>query len=211
MEKTRKTPSRSIGRKLRTQFLAGIFILAPVGATILILVWIFTSIDNILQPLLERIFGHTITGVGFGIAIVLIYITGLIASNVGGKRLIQFGQSLLGKVPIVRPLYTNIRNILDSFTETGQAVFTGVVLVEFPRKGMRAIGFITSEYQDKSGSKLLNIYIPIAPNPASGFFQIVNEDEVIRTSISVSDGMKMVISAGKVSSPEVVASWPAPG
>ncbi len=203
MKYRRKASLAWLGRKFTTQFLAGILVLAPIGATALILIWIFVSIDNILQPLLRLFLGHSITGIGFGIAVALIYVTGLVASNIGGKRLVRYGQSLLSRVPIVRPLYTTLKQILESFSPTGQAGFMQTVLVEFPRKGMRSIGFITNELPSQSGKKLLNIYIPTAPNPVSGFLQVLSEDEVIRTNIPINEAMKMIISAGKISPQEL--------
>ena len=192
-----------LGKKLRKQFLTGALVMVPIGATILILVWIFVTIDNILQPVIMLILGRTVPGVGFGITIVLIYLAGVIASNVGGRRLVHYGESLLARVPVVRQLYTSIKQILESFSAPGKTGFMQVVLVEFPRKGMRTIGFITNESPDKSGKKLLSIFIPTSPNPTSGFLQIVREDEVIRTDIAVDEAMKMVISAGKVSPEEI--------
>jgi len=192
-----------LGKKLRRQFLTGILIVVPIGATILILVWIFTAIDSILQPAIRTVWGYTIPGVGFGITIVLIYLVGIIASNVGGRRLIQYGESLLAKVPVFRPVYSGIKQILESFSAPGKTGFLQVVLVEFPRKGMRTIGFVTNESSNESGEKLLNIFVPTSPNPTSGFLQIAREGEVIRINISVDDALKMVVSGGKMSPKEV--------
>ena len=192
-----------LGKKLRRQFLMGILVVVPVAATILILVWIFTTIDNILQPVISSIWGRTVPGVGFGIMIILVYLAGVIASNIGGRRLIHFGESLLERVPVVRPIYTVIKQTLDIFSTPGKTGFKQVALVEFPRKGMRTIGFVTNESSDKSGEKLVYIFIPTSPNPMSGFLEVVREEEVVRTDISVDDALKMVISAGKVTPKEV--------
>lgn len=192
-----------LGGKLRKQFLMGILVVVPIAATILILVWMFTTIDNILQPVISSIWGRTVPGVGFGIMIILVYLAGVIASNIGGRRLIHFGESLLERVPVVRPIYTVIKQTLDIFSTPGKTGFKQVALVEFPRKGTRTIGFITNETLDKSGEKLVYIFIPTAPNPMSGFLQIVREEEVIRTDISVDDALKMVISAGRVIPDEI--------
>jgi len=188
-----------LGRTLRRHFLTGVLVVVPIGATVLILVWIFTSIDNILQPAIQLIAGRPVLGVGFGITIVLIYLIGVIASNVGGKRLISYGESLLAKVPIVRPIYTSIKQILESFSTPSKFGLMQAVLVEFPRKGIWTIGFITNESSTQSGETQLNIFIPTSPNPTSGFLQIAREDEVIRTDIPVDEALKMIISAGKVS------------
>ncbi len=187
-----------IGKKLRRQFLTGILVMVPVGVTIWLLVWIFTSIDNILQPLVSSILGRPIPGLGFVIMIVLVYLIGVMASNIGVRRLMDYGESLLGRVPIVRPIYSFSKQIVDSFSASGKAGFKQVVIAEFPMKGTRTIGFVTNESLDKAGEKLLYIFIPTAPNPTSGFLQIVREKDVIQVDTSVDDALKMVVSAGKV-------------
>ncbi len=205
---SRKASWNDLTRNLRTNLLAGSLVLAPVAATILILVWVFTYIDNILQPLLKLIIGRTIPGAGFVIALLLVYLTGVMASKVGGRTLIHYGQSMLSRVPIVRPLYGTVKQVVESFSASGKNGFTQAVLVEFPRKGAASIGFVTGEMTGSSGKKLLSIYVPTSPNPTSGFLQIVGEDEVIRTNISVNEAMKMVISAGRVSPAEIAGDWP---
>ncbi|MCL0089020.1 DUF502 domain-containing protein [Dehalococcoidia bacterium] len=192
-----------LGRKLRAQFLTGILVVVPIGATILILIWIFDAIDGILRPVIMAIFGQAVPGVGFAVTMVLIYLVGVAAGNVGGRALIRYGETLLARLPVVRQLYASIKQILESFSAPGKTGLMQVVLVEFPRKGMRTIGFITNESSDESGNKLINIFIPTSPNPTSGFLQIVREEEIIRTNIPVNEAMKMVISAGKVSPGEI--------
>jgi uncharacterized membrane protein len=190
-------------KNLRAQFTAGILVVVPVGATILILYWVFTSIDNILQPVVRAIAGHNITGVGFGVTVVLIYITGIIARNVIGRRLLKFGDSIMTRVPLFRSLYVGIRQILESFSAPNKTGFMHVVLVEFPRKGIRALAFVTNEITDSSGKKMLSVLIPTSPNPTSGFLQIVREEDIVRTNISVEDALKMVVSAGRMTPVEV--------
>ena len=203
MEHTKKTSRRQVGKKLRAQFIAGIVIVVPIGAAILILRWLFLVIDDILQPVAQSLLGYTIPGLGLGITVVLIYLIGVVATNVIGRRLIRYGESLLARVPLFRYLYTGIRQILQSFATPREGGFLQVVLVEFPKKGMRAIGFVTSESRVESGEKLLSVFIPTSPNPTSGYLEIVREEDIIRTSISIDDALKMVLSAGKVSLQEV--------
>jgi len=203
MKHSKRISASRVGRKLRAQFITGIVIVVPIGAAILILRWLFLTIDNILQPAAESLLGYTIPGLGFGITVVLIYLTGAVATNVIGRRLIRYGESLLARVPLFRYLYTGIKQILQSFATPREGGFLQVVLVEFPKKGMRAIGFVTSESRVKSGEKLLSVFIPTSPNPTSGYLEIVRENDVIRTNISVDDALKMVLSAGKVSLQEV--------
>ncbi|MBI4304133.1 MAG: DUF502 domain-containing protein [Chloroflexi bacterium] len=203
MTETHKPSSGGIIRKIRAQFLLGLVVLGPIGATIIIFIWIFTSIDNILQPVIRQILGRTIPGLGFGVTLVLVYLAGVIASNVFGRRLIRYGDTLLARVPVVRQLYGSIKQILMSFSRAGQAGFLQVVLVEWPREGMKTVGFVTNEFRDRSGEKLLSVFIPQAPIPTTGFLQIMREEEVVRTTMSVDDAMKMVVSAGKVAPRDV--------
>jgi len=147
--------------------------------------------------------GRTIPGLGLAIMILLIYLAGVVATNVIGRRLIRYGESLLARVPLFRYLYTGIKQILESFAAPAGGGFLQVVLVEFPKKGMRAIGFVTSESPVESGEKLLNVFIPTSPNPTSGYLEIVRESDVVRTNISIDDALKMVLSGGKVSLQEV--------
>jgi len=203
MKHTQRVSWGWLGKKLRAQFATGILIVVPIGVTILIFVWIFVVLDNILQPVIRSIWGRTVPGVGFGVTIVIIYLAGVIASNIVGRRVIHYGESLLAKVPAARQLYAGIKQILEGFSKPGKTGFMQVVLVEFPKEGMRAIGFITNESYGKSGERLLNVFIPTSPNPTSGFLEIVTEDKVIRTNISVDDALKMVVSAGRVSLQEV--------
>jgi uncharacterized membrane protein len=197
-ETTDRASKGGVGRKLRRYFITGFLISIPLGASIIILVWIFNTVDNLLQPLITDIWGHTIPGVGFGVTVVLIFLVGVIASNILGKRLIRYGESLIGRVPIFRQLYSTIKHIVDSFSAPNKTSFLQVVLVEFPRKGMRAIGFVTNESTDKSGQKLVNVLIPNSPNPMSGFLEIVKEKEVVRTKISVDQALQMIVSAGRM-------------
>jgi uncharacterized membrane protein len=199
----KQTPSDGWVKRLRDQFMAGILVVVPAGAAILILIWVFTTIDNILQPIVRAIAGHNIPGVGFGVTVVLIYIAGLIARNVIGRRLLRYGDSIMARVPLFRGLYTGIRQILESFASPNKTGFMHVVLVEFPRKGIRALAFVTNEITDSSGKKMLSVLIPTSPNPTSGFLQIVREEDIVRTNISVEDALKMVVSAGRMTPVEV--------
>jgi uncharacterized membrane protein len=203
MKHSKKTSLSDVGRKLRMQFGAGILVVVPIIIAVLILVWLITYIDNIAQPVAVSLLGRRIPGLGFGIIVLLIYLIGVVATNIVGKRLIRYGESLLARVPLFRYLYTGIKQILESFATPRQGGFLQVVLVEFPKKGMRAIGFVTSESRVESGEKLLNVFIPTSPNPTSGFLEIVRESDVIRTNMSIEDALKMVVSAGKVSVREV--------
>lgn len=201
MKKEGESSSHWLIRNLRKNFLAGILVVVPLVIAVLILAWLFTNVDNILQPLIKTIFGREITGLGFVITLVLIYIVGAMASNFIGHRIIRSGESLLARVPLFRQVYTGAKQVIVGLSGTGlnKAAFREVVFVEFPREGMQTIAFVTNELTNKAGDKLLTIYIPTAPIPTSGYFEIVTEDKITRTDITVDEAMKMIISSGMVS------------
>jgi len=199
----KRTVKVSFGKKLRNQFGAGLLVMVPLGATVLILVWLFNSIDHILQPVINYFLGRHIPGVGFGVTVILIFLAGVIATNVMGHRILKWGDSLLDRVPIFRLVYRSIRQIITSFSTPNNSGFMQVVIVDFPNKGMKTIGFITNEIIKKDGEKSLSIFIPHAPNPMTGFLQIYREEDVTRTKITIDEAMKMVVSVGKVMPGEI--------
>ncbi|MCK9356674.1 MAG: DUF502 domain-containing protein [Dehalococcoidia bacterium] len=187
-----------VGKRMRSHFLAGFLVVIPVLATLLILKWLFEWVDDILQPVIRQVVGRPLYGLGFLSTVVFVYLAGLFATHFGGRRLFDFGESLLRRVPIVRQMYDGIKQVIESFTSPRETGFMEVVLVEFPRKGMLMLGFVTNEEFDSNGRKLLNVFVPTAPNPTSGFLQMVREEDLVRTNISVDDALKMVVSAGRI-------------
>ncbi|MFP3879992.1 MAG: DUF502 domain-containing protein [Dehalococcoidia bacterium] len=203
MKHNRRISRSGVSKKIRTQFIAGVLVIVPIAAAVLILRWLFLYIDGILQPTVQSLLGYTIPGLGIAITLVVIYLTGVVATCIVGRRFIGYIESLLARVPLFRYLYTSIKQIMESFTTSGESKFLQVVLVEFPKKGMRAIGFVTREALTESGERLLSVFIPTSPNPTSGYLEIVKESDVVRTNISVDDALKVVLSAGKVSLKEI--------
>jgi len=183
-----------IDKKLRNYFLLGILVVLPIAAAILIVVWVFNSIDNILQPVIESAWGITIPGLGLIVLVIIVLLTGIIVSRVR----ISYLESLIGRIPFFGLIYSSIKQISDSFLKPGQGNFKHVVIVEFPMKGTRTIGFVTNESISENGEKLLYVFIPTAPNPTSGFLQIVKEKDAIKSNLSISEAMKVVLSGGKV-------------
>jgi uncharacterized membrane protein len=189
---------KSVLKKIGSHFLAGLLIIVPLGLTALILIWLFNWIDGILEPIIVAIWGRNFPGIGFGVIIILIYVVGLLVSNFLGKRAFYYIERyVINKIPVIGFLYKGIKQILESFSKTSKNGFLKVVFVEFPRKGMKGIGFITNEKICKSGEKEYYVFIPTAPNPTTGFLQIVKEEDIIPTNMSVDEAVKLVISAGK--------------
>lgn len=200
MKKKDESTGHWLIRTSRKDFLAGILIVVPLAIAIWILWWVFSGVDNLLQPGIKLVFGQEVPGLGFGIFLVAIYITGVIASNYLGKKIIRFFELLVTKVPVFKQIYTGAKQVVEGLSGAGinKAAFREVVFVEFPREGMTTIAFITNEITDKSGNKLYALYIPTAPIPTSGYFEIATEGQIIHTDISIDEGIKIVISSGMI-------------
>lgn len=203
MEQSKRDSLSGVGKKIRTQFIAGLLVIVPIAAAVLILRWLFFNIDAILRPLAVQLFNYDGPGLGLALMVVLIYIAGVLATSVVGKRLLPYGESLLAKVPVFRYVYSSVKQIMEAFARPRETGFLQVVLVEFPKKGMRVIGFVTSEARCESGEKLSTVFIPTSPNPTSGYLEIVREADLIRTNIPIDEALRMVLSAGRVSLKEV--------
>jgi uncharacterized membrane protein len=191
--------------RLRTYFLAGLFVVVPLAVATLVLIWVFNSVDNILQPIISSILGRHIVGLGFVVTIVLVFIAGIIASNFIGRKILHYTDAVLKRVPIFRQLYTGAKQVMESISGAGlnKAAFRKVVFVEFPLPGMKTIAFVTNEQTDPEGNKLYSIYIPTSPTPTSGYYMIATADKVNPSDISVDEAMKMIISAGIIG-PKIV-------
>ena len=200
MKKKSESTGHWLLRVFRKNFLAGILVVVPLAIAVWFLWWLFSSVDNLLQPAIKAIFEREIPGLGFAIFLVLTYITGVIASNYLGKKIIRSAESILTRVPVFRQIYIGAKQVIEGLSGAGmnKAAFREVVFVEFPRDGMTTLAFITNEITDKSGEKLYAIYIPTAPVPTSGYFEMVTEDKITHTDIPVDEGLKIVISSGMI-------------
>ena len=188
-------------KKLRNQFLLGFLAFLPLFITIIVLGWLFNTIDNFLQPMIRFVLGYSITGLGFVIILLFIYLTGVVASNVLGKKIIRFAEALVARVPLVRYLYGAIKELTGALSTPGRGEFERVVLVTFPVEGSWTIGFVTNRQKSEDGEVLYYIFVPTAPNPMSGFLLFVKEAQISPLNISVEQAMKMVMSAGSVLPP----------
>lgn len=196
----------SIHKQLKTYFLAGILVTVPVVITIWVIFLFISWTDNFLDFLPPRFHPHTyipIPGWGVIIAAILIMGSGMVATNFFGKRILNFWDHQVEKIPLIRSIYGSVRQLLESlFGQTGKN-FQRVVLIEFPRPGIYAIAFITSKAKAElisvTGKKLINLFLPTAPNPTSGFFIMLPENEITELDISVEDAFKMIISGGILS------------
>jgi uncharacterized membrane protein len=206
MATQKETRGHWLIRNLRNNFLAGILVIVPLAVTIFILVWLFIALDNILQPVITAIWTkfdpdfNEIRGLGVVAAIILLYLAGLITNNFLGKKLVKILEKTINRIPILKQLYNSIKQVIEGITGKGikKAAFREVVFIEFPRKGMTAPAFVTNIISEESGKKMYAIFVPTAPTPWTGFAEIVMEEDVIHTDLSVDECLKMVISMGVI-------------
>jgi uncharacterized membrane protein len=183
---------------LKVRFVAGFFVTVPAIATAWLL-WIFWSkIDDIFAPMYEHMFGRPLPGLGFLTAVAIVLVMGIIARNVVGRRVLSLGERMLLNLPIFRLLYPSVKMLIDSFSPERRSAFKAVVLVQHPREGTYAFGFVTSEVLlDTPAGKgdMVTVFIP-TNNLYLGEVIVVPRDDVIHTGIGVEEGIRIIFSAG---------------
>jgi uncharacterized membrane protein len=191
-----------IANHLKGRFIAGLFVVIPIGITLFILRFLFDLTDGILGSYVDRIFGiilhHELHVPGLGIitGIVVIYLAGLLATNVLGTQLFKLGDDLLLRIPLVSSIYSSSKQLIKVFRE-GKSSYRRAVFVEWPRPGVRAVGFVTAEVE-RNGERLVVVYVPTMPNPTSGFALFFREEEVFDSGMTVEEAVKFVVSGGAV-------------
>ncbi len=199
-------------KNIRNAFISGLLLLAPVGVTLFVLNflvqrlgqpaqrWFFFYVDQALRenPAVE-ISLNILSAI---IVLFLITVLGWFSKLLIGRFIVARFELFLANVPLVRNVYMTVKQIIDTFVQNQKAVFQKTVLVEYPRKGVFVLGFLTSEgkgeVQLKTEKDVVNVFVPTTPNPTSGFLLMVPKEEVIELDMSISDGMKVIISGGAV-------------
>jgi len=193
---------------LKSRFIAGFFVTVPAFATAWLL-WLFWSrIDDSFAPMYERILGRPVPGLGFLTAIAVILLMGAIARNVVGRRVLVWGDKLLLRVPVFRLLYPSVKMLIDSFSPERRNAFKAVVLVEHPREGAYAYGFVTSEVivETMDGkAEMVTVFIP-TNNLYLGDIVVVPRADVIATGLTVEEGVRIILSAGTATPPRLPRS-----
>lgn len=192
---------------IKRYLITGVLVITPIWGTYLIFKTLLTSMENLLGDYARSHFPEFyIPGFGIIALLMFIFLIGLLTANFVGKKLLDLWERLLKKVPVVSSIYSALKQIVDSFSMQGSGNFSRVVLIEYPRKGVHTIGFVTGtskgEVQDKTKGKVLNVFVPTTPNPTAGFLLLVPEADIIPLDMKVEDGMKMIISCGIITPPE---------
>jgi len=194
-------------KRIRRIIVAGLLVWLPLGVTIFIIRVLldllgqtYKIIPEFFRP--ENLLGFSIPGFGILLAVVIIFVTGLIAANFIGKSLVDWWESFLDKIPLVRSIYSPLKKFAELVLSDQTQSFSKVLLIEYPRKGLYSLCFQTSknlgEIEEKSGVDVVCVFVPTTPNPTSGLILMVPQSDVIELDMSVEDGLKMIISLGVV-------------
>ena len=216
-EEKRKKALSLTGR-LRAYFLAGILVTAPLAITIALASWFIEFVDSRIVPLipqrynpdvyLKEYLGYEIGIPGLGLIVLIVFITlvGAVTAGFLGRLVVRFSENMLNRMPVIRGVYGASKQILETVLKRQSTAFRQAVLVEYPRRGIWAIAFITGrtegEVQNLIADDLINIFLPTTPNPTSGFLLFVPREEMILLDMSVEEAIKMVISGGIVTPPD---------
>jgi len=196
--------------RLRSSFFTGIVVIAPVGLTIWLLWTVVGWVDSVVLPLVphtispEKYIGINLRGIGLIFFLLFTIVIGWIAKGIIGRSLIGFAENLVERMPVVRTIYSGIKQISETVFAQSERSFEKACLIQYPRRGIWAIGFISTtakgevSEQTNTGSPLMSVFLPTTPNPTSGFLLFVPKDDVIELDMSVEDAAKLVISAGLV-------------
>jgi len=190
---------------LRRYFLSGILVIVPLIITILVLRFLFKGIDGLLSPYIAQLLGYKVPGLGVVATIILIFLAGFLTANVIGSRLFRIWEIFWIKTPLVRTIYGSSKRLVEALTTTEKESFKQVVLVEFPRRGMFCLGFLTREIeveQKNTKDELVAVYIPSTPTPFSGWTMLFPKQDVVPLDMTIEEGIKFFVSGG-IASPKV--------
>ena len=185
----------SITQNFRSKLFAGLATLLPLYFTFIVVKFLFISLEETSGPLLKKL-GFNIPGLGIILTIILIYILGLLVTNFLGKKIFRLGEKVVKKVTVVNIIYSTLKQITDTFTKGSKDTFKGAIYIQYPRRGLWTMAFISGESTSKEGIAYYHVFVPTTPNPTSGFFLLVPQSDSVKTGMSVEDGLKTIISGG---------------
>lgn len=201
-----------LGKKLKKYFLTGLVVLGPLGMTLLVVQWVVGIMDRLILTLLpdvlhpSSLLGRYIPGFGVIATLLLVLLVGMLTANFFGRTLVVWSEQLMGKIPLIKGIYGLFRQVTDTLFSKEKSGFRKVVLIEYPRRGLWSLGFITGisegELQQVTPHRLINVFLPTAPLPTSGFYVLVPEEDVLELQMSIDDAFKLVVSGGMVNPPD---------
>lgn len=212
MEAEKHAIGGRIRKALKKRLVAGILIILPIYITYFVIKTLFSFVGSYFSPVVKRIIesngyqlpDFAVTVIGLILTFIVLYFIGLFATNIVGSSIIHYFEILVNKMPLIKTVYSSSKQIIQTATLPGKSAFKWVVLVEFPREGVKAIGFLTGDTKIGGDKKFYSIFIPTVPNPTSGYQFFFAEKEVVKTSLSIEDGIKVLVSGGILTPPKLV-------
>jgi len=208
----KKQPALTVGQRLRAYMFAGILVTAPLAITFYLAYIFINFVDNNVTSLIpekynpETYLPFAVPGFGLLILLIALILIGMIAAGFLGRIMVKMSEQMLARMPVVRNIYSAVKQILETVLAQQSNAFREAVLVEYPRRGMWAVAFITGqttgEVQNLTAEETVNIFLPTTPNPTSGFLLFVPRTELVPLTMTVEEAIKMVISGGIVTPPD---------
>jgi len=191
-------------KHLRTKIFAGILVVLPLGITFLVLKFVFNTLDSILDPLIPNInisLFHRVfhlPGIGIISFFLLLYLIGVITTNVLGRKLVSWGDRLFKTIPVVKNIYTSSKQLTDAFSATRKGSFRQAVFVEFPQEGNYTLGFVTNELTDLHRQTKVTVFVPTAFIPPQGFLLFLPKEKLLPSQLTIEEAIKTIMSVGIV-------------
>ncbi len=209
MEPEKTGITGSFKRLIRRRLVAGLLVILPIYVTYFVIKLLIGLLGGVLSPVVEKIIvflegsppsnaveEFVVAVMAFILALAVLYFIGMLAANLAGKYLINFYESILNRMPIVKNIYASSKQLLHLVSLPSREAFKRVVIIDYPRVGMKAVAFVTGSIKSKDGTELTSIFIPTTPNPTSGFLIYLPESDIVETNMTIEEGMKLVFSGG---------------
>jgi uncharacterized membrane protein len=207
--------SRSLGRQilasLQRTFLSGLLVTVPVIITLVVLNFLFRTLDGLLNPLIKRFLGISIPGLGLIATIIVVLLAGLLMRNVVGSRLFGLGELLFVRTPLVRAVYSAAKQLIEAVASPDRKHFTRTVLIEYPRRGIYMVGFASGHTRlatEAVSGEMVAVYLPSTPTPVTGWVVLVPAAEIVPLDLTTEDAIKYAVSGGFATPPVIGQARP---
>ncbi|RLB22218.1 MAG: DUF502 domain-containing protein [Deltaproteobacteria bacterium] len=196
---------------LKNYFLTGLLVILPVFITGYVIWFLIQGMDVVLKYVPAKYLPDTylpfhVPGLGLILVVIIILAVGLLFRNLAGRKVVHFWENMVDRIPLVRIIYSGVKQLLESFFLQKSDAFKRVALLEYPRRGAYVIGFITGksrgEVQSKTDKNMMNVFVPTTPNPTSGYYMLIPKEDLVILDMTVEDAFKLIISGGIFSPPE---------
>ena len=196
---------------LSNYFLTGLLVILPISVTCYVIWVLIKAMDSILRFVPAKFLPETyirlpIPGLGLILVVLVVLVVGLLTRNFVGRKMIHLGEKIVDRIPLARVLYVGVKQLMEALILQKSKAFQKAALIEYPRRGIYVIAFITGEskgeIQQSTEKKMINVFVPTTPNPTSGFYILIPEDEITILNMSVEEAFKLIVSGGIVSPPE---------